>query len=466
MRTSWLCKSITTAALALGASLGMGQADVICGALTGGGFQPGGNGPLLQGRVGDIVAYSVGTTSCNIGTTNLNWFQSGADRHPLIINNIYRVNNGAIEQVGVSWVKHGFCALQQTLCGSCNAVCGGCCSQLGVGCSDPYSASLNGSQTGIGPRFEINPATGTYPWPFTTAGQAGDNIYKRIQVHVDDLNPALNDGALYFVEGQYVAKDDADAGNANNNATYRPIVVGPEDPFSGTWFLNFAGDNVREFPAIFGWQAADPNVELVAVDVPGDGRFWVGANVTENGDGTWHYEYAIFNLNSDRAAASFAVPAGAGTANVGFKDVDYHSGEPWDMTDWTASEGGELTWTNGATFASNPQANAIRWGTLYNFRFDSASAPESGSATIGLFKPDAGQPDAVSFAISVPSAGQTGCNAADIAEPFNVLDLADVQTFVAAFTTQGAAADIAAPFGVWDLSDVQTFVAEFTGGCP
>lgn len=467
MHTSWLTKSIATTALALSASMGIGQADVICGSLTGGGFQPGGNGPLLQGRIGDLIAYSIGTTSCNVGDVNLDWFQSGADRHPLIINNIYRIDENAIEQIGVSWVKHGFCALQQTICGSCSAVCGGCCSQLGVGCSDPYSASLNGSQTGIGPRYEINSATGTYPWPFDTAGVAGDSIYKRIQVNANDIDPALNAGSLYVTEGQYVAKDDADAGNDNNNASYRMILVGPQDVFSGTWYLNFDGGTVREQPAIFAWKAAYPEVELVAVDVPNDGRFWVGSHVTENGDGTWHYEYAIFNLNSNRNASSFSVPNAAGATNIGFKDVNYHSGEPFDMTDWTATEGDDVVWSNGVDFGTNPDANAIRWGTLYNFRFDATTPPEDGTAVLGMFAPAAGEPDAMSFTLPVPSAATAGgCNAADIAAPFEVLDLGDVQAFIAAFTTNDAAADIAAPFGVFDLGDVQLFVADFLAGCP
>jgi len=467
MRNSWLIKSIATATLALGASMGMGQADVICGSLTGGGFQPGGNGPLLHGRTGDLIGYSIGTTSCNVGTTNLSWVASGIDRHPLIINNIFRIDDNAIEQIGVSWVKHGFCALQQTLCGSCNAVCGGCCSSLGPGCSDPYTASLNGSQTGLGPRNEINSATGQYPWPFATSGQSGNNIFKRIQVHVDDVNPALNAGALYVTEGQYVAKDDADAGNDDNNASYRMITVGPEDAFTNTWFLNFDGGTVRELPAIFAWQTANPSVDLVAVDVPGDGRFWVGSNVTDNGDGTWHYEYAIHNLNSDRNASSFSVPNSSGVTNQGFRDVVYHSGEPFDMTDWQPVIGENIEWDNGTTFGTNPNANAIRWGTLYNFRFDSPNPPEDGTATIGLFAPAAGQPDTVSVAVSVPSEGGIGgCNEADLAEPFGVLDLGDVQAFIAAFTGGDLAADIAAPFGVLDLADVQTFISAFTGGCP
>ena len=34
----------------------------------------------------------------------------------------------------------------------------------------------------------------------------------------------------------------------------------------------------------------------------------------------------------------------------------------------------------------NQNANAIRWGTLYNFRFDSTAAPAASTANIGFFK--------------------------------------------------------------------------------
>lgn len=64
----------------------------------------------------------------------------------------------------------------------------------------------------------------------------------------------------------------------------------------------------------------------------------------------------------------------------------------------------------------------------------------------------------------VPVSG--GCNDADIAEPFGVLDLADVQGFIAAFLAGEPAADIAPPAGVFDLADLQAFIAAFVGGCP
>ncbi|USN98839.1 MAG: S8 family serine peptidase [Phycisphaeraceae bacterium] len=71
------------------------------------------------------------------------------------------------------------------------------------------------------------------------------------------------------------------------------------------------------------------------------------------------------------------------------------------------------------------------------------------------------------FAITVyGTAISASCNAADVAPPFGVLDLADVQAFIGAFIAHDPIADIAGPDGVWDLADVQAFVAAFTAGCP
>jgi len=58
------------------------------------------------------------------------------------------------------------------------------------------------------------------------------------------------------------------------------------------------------------------------------------------------------------------------------------------------------------------------------------------------------------------------CNAADVAEPFGVLDLTDIDAFILAFNTGGTLADIAEPFGVLDLSDIDGFILEFFAGCP
>jgi len=118
------------------------------------------------GTVNGVTAYSVATTSCNIGDQNLSWY-SNTNQHPVIAMNMFRLKGGRFEQIGMSWLKHGFCALQQNLCGACQPAGSGCPSLLGIGCSDPYSSSLNGQQSNLGPRSLVNAATGYFPYPWS-----------------------------------------------------------------------------------------------------------------------------------------------------------------------------------------------------------------------------------------------------------------------------------------------------------
>src|SRR5204863_4814525 len=86
---------------------------------------------------------------------------------------------------------------------------------------------------------------------------------------------------------------------------------------------------------------------------------------------------------------------GGGEQNVGFHAPPQHPGFPADGTqgntgfssaEWTFNASAtSLTW-NSETLAQNPNANAIRWGTLYNFRFDANQPPATMYATIGFFK--------------------------------------------------------------------------------
>ena len=350
--------------------------DVIVGSL---------NGLSNWGGVGTKSAYSIGTTSCNYGDTGLEWI-SNQNRHPVIGQNIYRLKDGRFEQIGQGWLKHGFLALAQNLCCTCNDPNNGAI--LGVGCSDPYGSSLNGSQSGLGPRSEVNAHTGYYPYPFThgNQGSTGDAAYKRIQVENSDLNPTLNAGASYYGEGHYIAHDDAGAGNGNNNASWIDINVGGTS--GGYYNLSLSGSTVREEAAIHAWADADAGVVLTQAQVSGEGLFLVGSRAYDNGNGTYDYEYAVYNMNSDLSCGSVSVPTQAGTtvSNIGFHDVDYHSGEPYSGTDWAGSAGAtSVDWAT-STFGSNPNANAIRWGTMYNVRFTANAAPVSGDITLGLFK--------------------------------------------------------------------------------
>ncbi len=370
--------------------------DVIVGGL---------NGISKFGTVGTLTGYSVGTDSCNIGSVGLSWVAT-TNQHPVIGQNMYRLKNGRFEQLGMSWLKHGFLALNQSLCCPCNNP--GTGAILGVGCSDPYDSSLNGFQEGsggtggLGPRSEVNPTTGAFPFPYGSQGLGGNAIYKRIQVENADLDPALNAGATYFAEGHYVAPDDALANNRNNNASYMPMLVGSFA--SGGWNLSLSGVTERKQAAIRAWKVAIPAVDLRDVQV--DGLFIAGSHAIDNGNGTWRYEYAVYNMNSDRAAQALSVPvpAGASITGVGFHDVNSHSGEPYSTTDWASSvAGGAVSWAS-QTFAQNANANALRWGTLYNFFFTANRPPfANGTLTLTMFKP--GTPSSATFTGIVPDPG-------------------------------------------------------------
>ena len=356
---------------------------------------------------GTQVGLALGTDSCNAGAENLNWFALPNNDHPVIPQNLYRMsggplNNERFEQIGQSNVKHAFTALTLNLCGfGCNGVGG---SQLGSGCSDPYSAGLNAGP-GLGSKAWINPFTGVYPRgdsptpPNTHTGHAHVGPSHRILTEIDDLNTVMNPGATYYAEGQYVTPHEhawcqAHPGECNmdNNVSYRRYTVsGTASPFTFTP----AGVTVRTAAAINAWAGATLRQFKPA---PGsDGIAIVGFKVTNPAAGVWRYEYAIYNQNLDRGIQSFTLPRRAGVilSNVGFHAPPQHPGWTADGTagntgyssaPWTQTEGGGLVTWSSETLAQNPNANAVRWGTLYNIRFDANRPPMATRATIGFFK--------------------------------------------------------------------------------
>ncbi|MCH9033049.1 MAG: hypothetical protein IID42_00920 [Planctomycetes bacterium] len=352
-------------------------------------------------RVDGITAYSVGTVSCNIGDVWLNWFMNTRN-HPVVAQNMYRLKGGRFEQIGMSWVKHGFIATDGTICSGVDVCAFDTKGEhLGVDCSDIYSSTLNGFQGNLGPRYQVNPTTGLFPFPWSAPNVAQDTD-RRIQVRDEDLDPDLNGGALYFIEGHYVTADDAAAGNQDNNASYRRITIA--EPLENLFMpaIVFGESTARTRPAILAWQDRDPSVAVVNIDVPNDRRFILATKASEQPDGTWHYEYAIHNLNSHRSGRSFSVPipAGVTVTDIGFHDVDSHSGSPFSSEDWTTTlQDGVLTWST-ETIDVNPTANALRWGMLYNFRFDADTAPQPGQGTLGLFRD--GDPPSMIVDIPVP----------------------------------------------------------------
>ncbi len=356
---------------------------------------------------GNFVGLALGTDSCNAGVVDLNWNALPSNDHPVIPQNLYRMSGGLggderFEQIGQSSVKHGFTALTQNLCGlGCNGVGG---TRLGSGCSDPYSAGLNAGPS-LGSRAWINPFTGFFPRgdsgtsPNNHSNHSHPGPSHRILTQIGDLNTSLNAGATYYAEGQYVTpheykwcQDNPGQCNMNNNVSYRRYnVFGTASPFS------FApvGATVRVKPAIYAWTGA--TISEFEPDPGNDGIGAVGYKVTNPSPGVWRYEYAVYNQNLDRSIRAFTVPVGSGAvvSNAGSHAPPQHPAWPGDGTmnsagyssaAWAQSEDtGSFTWST-ETSAANPNANAIRWGTLYNFRFESNTPPQTSTATVGFYK--------------------------------------------------------------------------------
>jgi hypothetical protein len=106
--------------------------------------------------------------------------------------------------------------------------------------------------------------------------------------------------------------------------------------------------------------------------------------------------------------------------------------------------------------------NAARRYDRYEWRntFDETLQPGENTVTIVAVEPS-GRQAILEYTVFY----QTDC-AADLAAPFGVLDLADINAFIAGFVAQDPAADLAAPFGVFDLADINAFVSAFAAGCP
>jgi hypothetical protein len=152
----------------------------------------------------------------------------------------------------------------------------------------------------------------------------------------------------------------------------------------------------------------DASVTETLLNVPEDGgtataRLILSAKATSLGGGIYRYEYALYNMNSDRCVQAFSVPVSAGltVTNIGFHDVFYHSFDgcgtsaatpiTFDGTDWPGTySGGAVHWDMVALTGTGAQApcnsNALRFGTTYNFRFDCNVAPVNGNATVTQWK--------------------------------------------------------------------------------
>ncbi len=388
------------------------------------------------GRLGDVVGLSVATTPWNVGDGPAPWFAAPNPEHPFNAMNLYRLSTvgGAkrFEQIGQSWVMHGFCALDDTQCGGTCEPTG--CNTLNVNCTNTTSSAFNAARDGLGPRYEVDPWLREWnarESHFVQGPHDHDPIEHRLQVHDADLDPDLNPGAQYFVESFFVCPED---NNQMNSAAWKPVRPYRDESDPDRWVFEMTDNLV--YPeigfAIDAWSEAYHSVVAQRTPVieykSPDGRCVLAAEATEIQDGIWRYEYALLNVDMDRQVGSLRIPvsSGAVVSKVGFHAVGHHD-EPVNTVDPDAVPIDNSPWAwevSADAVVWSTQTNPLRWGTLYSFRFDADRAPTSATATLGLFRPgrveavfgatiapdfvdcnDNGKPDACDVRCSAPMCG-------------------------------------------------------------
>ena len=480
------------------------------------------------GNMSGVRSYAVGTDSWNIGDVPVEW-QSSNQFHPVIGQQMYRYKGGHFEQIGISWLKHGFLSTNSGAfpdMGSCDTPPSGG-AQLGVNCSDLYDSGLNGGRSYLGPRFDVKPISGvySYPWnPLVGTYSNTDVIARRLVVLDADVAPASNAGAEYYVDTCYITQDDAQWNNGKNNYSSRKLSgnVQTAPAFGTTTFRRttaleqwaaekIAGGDTgisisdllfheRSMNVTDKWRhwttgqpdaALLPSAQWTTFTSNIQGRFVVASRTSANGDGTWNYDYMVMNVNSDRAGGSFQVrlPDVAPTS-IAFKAPLYHSGERTLNNTWQNNAGasGSMKWNVDSTSKSytvpgmassvtfNP--NALMWGTMYSFQFKAPVAPTTGVARLGLFR---NPTDATGFqgsSLAVEGLRVPTVCTADLGKqggligPDGILDNNDFIVFIDAFfnndmlrADMGKQGGLAGPDNMLDNNDFIVYIDAYFDGC-
>ena len=331
-------------------------------------------------------------TLCNPGTIPVEWRAPMLPDHPKFSFMVAREVDGRIVQLSDwSYCKHAFLSLNSGPTSPCSGSCiqppaGG--QQLGIQCSDVYTAGNNASRTYLGPPVEIDPWLGTWNpvgsyfdigdpaqsgYPATADGvrslnQAvftGDPVENRVTLREADVQTAVGTGVPLFFQIQVIHEGEP-VGNRGNNIMSRPFTL---TKTASAWSTSTTGS--ASFGSIMSrWSGANMTMAGNGND---DGRFAIAVKVSGPTNGIWHYEYVVHNIDNNRGGASFRLPVcnGARVTNFGFRDIDT---DP--LNNWTP------TYANGEVAFTAPANNPQNWNTLYNFWFDCDVAPTSGNATI------------------------------------------------------------------------------------
>lgn len=332
------------------------------------------------------------------------------DQHPYLIWNMYRINGaGQLVQIGRSGIKHAFLTVNS---GSDCAY--GYGHVLGRSCEDTYSEGNNDTNTALGPRSEVIAASNVWgrcgsiydPDCDAVYNDPGNGYYdQRLIVRESEIADAGRAESTWLFESWYLAREDINIYNSMGTVATTQTWTG------NVWAMNASGYKIG--PAIDRWVDPlnpGPNASNSGLDV-GEGHAKVAVKVTDVGNGTWRYDYAVMNLDFARAVTtnshpgdsdylhvvsnqgfdrfSIPVPTGATLSLHSFTDGDEDAGNDWLLS----SSGNAIVFTAPAT-------NTLDWGSLYSFSITVDAAPDTAATTLHVAQ--AGTPATYALSALVP----------------------------------------------------------------
>jgi uncharacterized membrane protein len=254
-------------------------------------------------------------------------------------------------------------------------------------------------------------------------------------------------------------KDPGRSGRVNGANHDGSIVVGWEERFDGAWQATVWRHGVKI--RLGDYAASSPAEQCTA-----DGGMVVGRaynpQTTSREPTVWSWNGASYDEQRLGLLPGTPIGTGWGVANgiaddgsmiVGANYYSLSPGGPADGFIWTADTGlvkaDDFVASLGLDIADEIQIRDVN-----------AISPDGSTIAAYGYHP-------TTFALrGVIIRIEPGCgNDADLAEPFGVLDLADINAFIAGFNTQNPIADLDGN-GIFDLADINGFILAFQTGCP
>ena len=343
-----------------------------------------------------------------------NFAPYGNDQHPFLIWNLYRINaNGRLEQIARSGVKHAWL----TTNGNCEPGESHDGHILGRGCSDTYSDGNNDANGDLSFRREIVPSKGLWgrcgslfdpDCDGNAATPSGDDGYvRRMVVQESQISATTNPGATYLFDSWYLNREDINIYNSQASVQATPSWSG------SNWNLGYTGFKLGSVTDRWVSESVPAGVQVANVELStGEGHAKLAVRVTDLGNGTWRYDYALHNLDFSRAVTqgsepnlrvlsstgfdqfALPLPAGAVVTDVWFSDGDLTSGNDW-VADVTS---GQVSWT--APSGTMLGSNTLDWGSLYSFSITVDREPMTAQAQARIAQ--AGTPSSHSVQTLVP----------------------------------------------------------------